>query len=70
MFNSFAAFHDFRPHGPPPTHSLTNMIAAATRLPARAGSPQRLGCCWRQNRDTSRLECHWKLASAGEIAAG
>jgi len=33
---------------------------AARRPPGRAGSAQRLA---------SRLECHWKLASADEIAA-
>jgi hypothetical protein len=68
MFNRFAAFHDFRRHGPAPALSLSNNNRAGHRQPARAGSPQRLACCWRQNRETSRLECRWKLASAGEIA--
>jgi len=70
MFNSFAAFHDFQRHGPAPALSLSKNNRAGHRLPVRAGSPQRLACCWRQNGETSRLQCHWKHASAGEIAAG
>ena len=53
MFNSFSF-----------TFSMNNR--AGHRL-ACAGSPERLACCWRQNGETSRLQCHWKHASAGEI---
>jgi hypothetical protein len=69
MFNSFAAFHDFRRHGPAPAPPLSNDSRADLSLPARTGSPQGLTCYWRQNTETSRLECRWKFASAGEIAA-
>ena len=70
MFNSFAIFHASRRPGPAPALSLCNNNRAGPCLPAHAGSPQRLACCWRPNAETSRLECHWKLAPAGEIAAG
>jgi hypothetical protein len=69
MFDRFAVFHDFRRLGPAPAHSLGTHNRAGHRLPARGRAPQRLACCWQQNRETSRLECRWKLAS-GEIATG
>jgi hypothetical protein len=62
IFNRFAAFHDFWRHGPAPAHSFDTNDRAGHRLPTRAGSPHRLACCCRQNRETSRLECRWKLA--------
>ncbi len=70
MFNSFAPFHDFQRHDSAPALSPSNNHRAGRRLPVRSGSPRRLVCCWRQDKETGRLECHWKLAYAGEIAAG
>ncbi len=71
MFDGFARFRDFRRHGPALSLNNNNSgNSGARRLPTRAGSPQRLACCGRQNRETNRLECHRKLESAGELVAG
>ena len=69
MFNSFAVSHGVGRHGSALTPSL-GKDRSSYRSPARAGFARRLTCCWRQIRETGRLECHWRLASAGEIDAG
>ena len=63
MFDSFARFDAFRQHGPAPGFPPSNDNPRSPRLPARAEPWQRLGCCWRPNAVTSRLECHWELSS-------
>ena len=70
MSNRFAVLHALRRHDRAAAPALSDDSRAGDLLRGRAGSPQRLACFWRPNAQTSRLECHWKLASAGGIAAG
>jgi hypothetical protein len=63
MFDSFARYDAFGQRGPARGFPLGNDNPRSARLPAREEPRQRVGCCWRPNAETGRLECHWKLSS-------